>query len=158
MGKRATEEELEEVISDNDTVADARLYVNARLDDGVTCPVCRKHVQRRRRMLTKAMVRTLKSLVRLTVAGQVFEFSKLPVDLRGGDYAKLRYFGLIKRGSGIFSNKWLVTDDGIDFVNGVKPVPKWVILDRGQVINVSKDMIWIGDYFPNFSLNDTLTS
>lgn len=60
-----------------------------------------------------------------------------------GDFAKLRYWGLIERAEGKKQGQWRITPLGIDFVEGRARLPESVIVKNNVVIAKGKSLITI---------------
>jgi len=101
---------------------------------GTTCPCCSKHVQIYRRTLNSGMVRALIEMYRYQqLSGSTWIDIKKVKSVRGGDYAKLRFWGLIcKYGAGEYSYEekwsghWRIAVKGRAFVENQLTVPRYV--------------------------------
>jgi hypothetical protein len=124
------------------------LKKHARETHGVLCPLCRQLVKVYEREITSTMAYTLILLHQhflkkpdwLHVPTFLTEKSKVGSAVRGGDWAKLRYWGLIeeqvgKRADG--SNRagfYKMTEKGHQFARGDVKVPKSVYLYNDRVL------------------------
>jgi len=81
------------------------------------------------------------------VSGDMIDIKKL--DVRGGDYAKLRYWGLIKQlrnteeRSGTRSGLWRVTDIGVAFANNESSVTGIAIVYNDECERLTGDQVTI---------------
>jgi hypothetical protein len=106
----------------------AKEFLRANYEKGCRCPACDQHVKLYKRGLNAGMARALILISRgpkIDANGWVDIKS---IDVRGGDYAKLRYWELIeqrpnedqkKKDSGI----WRVTQKGLKFISDQIRVP-----------------------------------
>lgn len=122
---------------DRDSLAEARALVLKRRDDpeGITCPCCDQLAKRYKRPLYESMARSLIQLVReWTRTGDWVHVVKVGGRLISGDFAKLRYWGLIvgkpkeegenKRTSGF----WKPTELALRFLRGEVRLPSHVFI------------------------------
>jgi len=139
----------------HDSIQREREYVRGNLGDGVSCPCCGQLAKLYRRTLNSAMARALIAMVRLDdrhagvmVYGGGYRWhyvKSLPLIQGrhgGGDFAKLRWWGLIaempkgdapqRRTSGM----WRVTDLGRRWVFEADTVPRSVLIFDGQVQDI----------------------
>jgi len=148
-------EDTPETLSDAQTRVDAGKYNRG----GISCPCCGQLCKVYRRKLNSAMARFLIWLARYTmdrgydpkVGGPWVEMDKFPRIQRrpgGGDFAKLRYWGLIeemdnndsaKRSSGI----WRITPDGMMFVRGHGRVKEAALIYNNACIGFSVEEVTI---------------
>lgn len=137
---------------DRASLSEARAYVQRRRDDGVRCPCCEQFAKVYRRHINDAMARALIEMFKVLGTSEEFmhmtSFAGANAEQlrlwRGGDYAKLRYWGLIeekpldhaesadKRSSGF----WRMTPRGVNFVLRRITVPKYVYLYDGLEVKV----------------------
>jgi len=136
---------------DNSTsLAVAKATVNHGKNDreGITCPCCGQLCKVYRRRLNSAMARFLIWLARYSmdqgydpnVGGPWVRMDRFPIIQRrpgGGDFAKLRYWGMIeemdnsdtsKRSSGV----WRITPNGMSFARGNMPAPEAVLVYNNE--------------------------
>lgn len=123
------------------SLQDERARLSREMAKGTTCAACGQHVQSYRRSLYGAMVGNFLNLVvvwlpatREYVHVRDFESRRYQ---RGGDFAKLAFWGLVeaapndnpkKRCSGL----WRPTKHGLAFATGKVRVPRTVILYNNQ--------------------------
>ncbi len=136
------------------TLAEAKAEVRAGARDGTTCPCCGQFVKVYKRPLYAGMAAGLVLLCRDYVRGNQdwihVPSAKWRVEAgRGGDFAKLRYWGLIeerpnddeaKRTSGF----WRPTDRGLEFANGRGMVQKYALVFQGECVGFDGHKINIG--------------
>ena len=117
-----------------DTITEAKDFLrkNWRQPGGVDCPCCRQNVFLYERQIYKTIAEQLIALYRLNqVKPGFYHIGKIKVPDKpiGGDFAKMRYWGLIegeknddpeKRSSG----NWRITQRGIDFVERRITIPQ----------------------------------
>ncbi len=123
-----------------ETVTDARTQIMEHLDEGRICPVCDQNARRWRRSLTSGMVRALMVLRRHygEPALRTLAEHRLP----SGDYAKLRFWGLLvpdpsKDADGV----WIVTRDGREFLDGQLRVQRYAHVYNNAVERYSGPMV-----------------
>lgn len=129
---------------------------------GSTCPCCTQHVQVYRRRIYKRMAKVMFWLVReFQKTGSWVVLKDGPL-FRGGDNAKLAYWGLVqtrprreveahKRNSG----EWMPTALGLRFAEGKATVPRYAYIYNGSVVGYGEPMITIGDCLEgDFNLDD----
>jgi hypothetical protein len=120
------------------TLAQARAEVRDGKDEGVICPCCDQRAQRYRRTLYAGMARSL-VLIYQAQQKRIGWVDVKEIDVRGGDYAKLAYWGLVKQrelhdvdGDVRSSAHWRVTAEGELFVRGKLSVPRQVLVYNGK--------------------------
>jgi len=127
---------------------------------GAECPCCGQLVKTYRRSISPKAARWLLWLCKY-YDGIVVGQPDRPVDeiwistthypVKGGDYAKLRHWGLVRKKPKDVSDKsrkagmWQPTGLGIRFAKGQESVPKYCYMQLGQVISKSVETIHIGD-------------
>lgn len=142
-----------------ETLAEAKQYLRANWEKGVNCPCCSQFVKKWRQPLHAGQAVWLINLVReyeLTPEWMDVKILATKTGMRGGDYAKLRYWGLVesqektdesKRASG----RWRPTSKGITFAHGNTVLPKAVYTYDRKVLGFSDDQVTIqevlGDKF-----------
>lgn len=123
----------------NDTLAMARVWLQAHLDEGVTCPCCGQHAQRYRWSLYSTAIRAL--LLYRRLGGPSFEWVHTnelkELGHKGqGDANRLAAWALAesqgRREDGGKSGYWRVKPLGQEFIEGRK-IPKYVFIYDGKV-------------------------
>jgi len=126
------------------TLAEAQRWLMSHAEGGALCPTCTQHVQVHHREIHASMAKVLIILHRyfekesdwLHVSGYLEELSKqLGVAIRGGDWVKLRHWGLIEekpkaeqKGSPKKTGFWKVTSKGHAFTKLEVKVPRYVMV------------------------------
>ncbi len=123
-----------------DFIREARQKLQARLDEGVTCPCCKQYAKRYKRKLNSSMAAALcwmwaharDAWIEVPLAAPSWV-------LKAREYPKLAWWGLIEekprqqgskaRTSGV----WRVTPLGADFVRGCSDVPRYAFVYNGEV-------------------------
>jgi hypothetical protein len=157
-----------------DSLAAAIQWVLQNRDEGVVCPCCGQRAQTYRRTITSQMARGLIALGRRKGIG---EFEKLEalagsngelVRLWRGDFAKLRFWGLIQ---GVEltaeeqeamgkkdSNVWAITAQGVEFAMDRLKVSKVVMTFNNQVLGFDGPTISIHDTLgKHFNYNEVMS-
>lgn len=173
-GVREVEERIESVPVDTHaiqvplvkpmSVEDARTHILQHWDKGVPCPCCGQRVQRYARPITSSMAWGLCNLYEYFqqhpnerwVHVEAFFNSNpdIPFAFRG-DFAKLRYWGLIemleeRREDGSKNNgHWRLTKRGTAFIKGEISVPSHVYVYDGHALGFSDDHITVRDALKN---------
>lgn len=119
-----------------DTLSRAQRQVRDGLADGTICPCCKQRAQEYHRKLNSGMASALIAVwVRF---GQ--EWAHVPdVAARiGGDFAKLRHWGLVRESSGKREDggrqgDWKITSLGREFVLGLTTVPSHITIFNNEV-------------------------
>ena len=112
------------------TIEEAKAWLRDRIYDGADCPVCTQRVQLYRRKLNAGMAKALIQIYR-HAGTEWTRVQDIPSGPKGGDYAKLRFWGLLEpRGDvsedGNSAGWWRVTDKGRAFVLDQAVVPSHV--------------------------------
>ena len=103
--------------------------------DYVECPCCgTRHNQIYKRRIYGSMLKGLKRLAE-------HNNSLTPASI--GDFAKLRFWGLIKAGGQ--EGAWEITQSGRDFLAGLISIPEFLFIQNNQVVGRSETFIYIGD-------------
>lgn len=123
---------------------EAKEWLRERVGKGAHCPCCTQYTRVYKRTITGNMAASLIALYREHLQRGDFtcyihfesQIKGQPRyrHLRGGDYAKLRYWGLIEPGpsndmAALPETKsaglWRITDNGAWFVRGITTAPKY---------------------------------
>lgn len=133
------------------TVVQARDWVRDHRRDGVFCPCCDQRAQEYRRQIYGEMGRFL-AIAYAKKTHEWFHGPSLVPELRGGDTAKLIYWGLIepmpdkiRKDGSSRTGWWRVTSKGASFVKGSLRVPKYVVVFDGQFLEYEGELISITD-------------
>jgi len=157
-----------------ESLAAAKVRVAEGLSDGIVCPCCHQYAREYRRKLNSGMALALIGLVRLWLTAQdqaetylgpyhgawihltqINEWVRRGQSIRGssnpcGDFAKLRYWGLIeeepnedpgKRKSG----SWRPSATGTLFVKGLITVHGYARVYNGECAGLEGDPVSIRD-------------
>lgn len=125
------------------TIDEAQDWLLQRLNEGAECPCCGRFAKIYQRKLYSTMAYALVQIYQYFKCPDADEWLHVPEHLdgkgvvaRGGDWAKLRYWGLIEHDGDHRSGYWRITDNGKDFVEGKLCVAKSVYLFDGVVVGV----------------------
>lgn len=131
------------------SLASAKLYLQAKLEQGTVCPCCSQYAKVYRRKINSGMAVALMVILRRTKRMMPYEgWLHIPDDfkdsgelvgvLKNRDYPKLRYWGLLEAFEGAnldsdtpCSGKWRLTNKGVAFCMGEVRVPKYVFIYNG---------------------------
>ena len=133
------------------TIKEVKKYLHDNFETGAKCPCCGQFVRLySRRLYISAMLR----LIELYKLGGGYhhmnEINKKITETAGGDFAKLRFWGLIiekpkdneeKRTSGY----WAITEKGKQFVRGEISLQERIKLYNQKCYGFEGDFIMIGD-------------
>ena len=104
-------------MGDYETVAEARIRAMDAVQCGpaIDCPVCDRKIKAWVRDVDYRLVAVLRALYDAESEGLTgLEPDPLIKMTSGGDYAKPRFWGLMKKKG----NYWVITDKGVDFLEG----------------------------------------
>lgn len=151
--------------TDSWTVADARKWLMARLDLGVTCCTCGQNAEVWERHIDLSMAVHLTLLYRLSKENgfeekffhknELFERVRYTASsLGGGGFAALALWGLIEQmpktkaiGKGKTSGFWQITFKGRQFVEGAIQVPKYVRVYNRSLLEFRGEDVSLQDCF-----------
>ena len=107
---------------------DTKAFLRANYEKGCRCPACDQHVKLYKRPLGAGMARSLILISKGPKIGASGWVDIKSIDVRGGDYAKLRYWGLLEQRPNADpktkdSGVWRVTQKGLKFINDQIRVP-----------------------------------
>jgi len=132
------------------TVEQAKEKMRRNLEDGSFCPCCNRFVRMYKRRVSSVSAVCLIRLYKLSnrTHNKWFHIKDIQGKSGGGDFAKLRYFGLIEEASNDCPNKrtsgfWRITDEGRRFVKGWLSVPCYVKVYNGKVYGEGAEKITI---------------
>ncbi len=129
---------------------------------GGTCPCCNQHVQVYKRRIYTRMAKVMLWLVEeFERTGEWVKLKDGPL-FRGGDNAKLIYWGLAqtKPRRQVQSNKrhsgeWMPTGLGLRFAKGEAKIPEYVYVYNGKVVGYSANVVSISECLEgDFDLED----
>jgi len=128
----------------------ARAWLRQRLHEGADCPVCTQRVQLYKRKLNSGMAKALIQIYRYGGASWT-RVQDIPDGPKGGDYAKLRFWGLLESSSertddGNSAGYWRVTPLGVDFVQGRKRVRSHVLTFNNKTYAMPEEASMISVY------------
>lgn len=136
-----------------ETLAAARERVQKSLDEGIVCPCCDQYARVYQRQIYRRMALWLIWAVKENEREpRWLGVEECPRAARGGDTAKLRYWGLIieqdhdpadryKRTSGL----WKPTESGRQFAYDRIRVPKYCAVYNGEPLDFSSETASIRD-------------
>lgn len=150
----------EEVLEIATSVADAKRWLRDNYDkpQGCLCPACGQNVRLATRSISPSQVRALAAIAAFSKHADAHAWVDVAKfeGMRGGDYAKLRFWGLIEsrtESTGV----WRVTHLGRKFLSGKHLVPKNVFVYNNRVRAVSEEVIGVRDIIGgNETLPDSL--
>lgn len=137
------------------SVLAARVWAELNLEEGVICPVCNQHARIYKRRLHSSMAAGLIYLCRYfetyrdarwVHAEELFRIVPHARSFRG-DFAKLRFWGLIRHRDPNFGGErrnngdCRITSDGIAFVHRRLLCPSHVTLYANQVLAVATTLV-----------------
>lgn len=149
-----TPEPFPPVLGDQNCLAGVQDWLRDNIEPGVDCPCCGQLVKLYPRPIHKTMARGLIMMYR---AAPVGEWVYMPDVLRplgrsrGGDEAKLAYWGLIEHDDGVREDGskrtgwWRVTEKGRLFVRGAVSVPKFARVFNGRCLRFDGEQVHIWD-------------
>ena len=131
------------------TLEEAKQWLRERFEDGAKCPLCGQYAKLYKRKLNSSMAHAMTLIYKYFEANSD-EWLHVPsylstisssATVRGGDWSKLRYWGLIEDQKGVRPDGserigyYRITDLGKQFVRCQVKVPKHVYLYNQQTIN-----------------------
>ncbi len=148
-----------------ETVEQAKKYLRNNFEDGCKCPCCDQYVKIYKR---KLMVKPIKLLVSLYKMNRgyhhVYDMSGEKVTTGLGDFAKIKYWGLIEEKPNTDEKKrtsgyWKITQKGVDFIEGKISVPKYVLIYNAKKYGVDDEKtITITDILENFNYKELMNN
>lgn len=105
------------------------------------CPVCGRKTSDYKHKINKVLIA---ALAKLNAVGGRATLQQLDLtNTRFSNFQKLRYFGLIyptnKKG------EWQITELGIQFLQGRKTIPDFVITRNANLVRKSEEQVFITD-------------
>jgi len=128
-----------------ESIKEGRAFLNKERHNGAICPCCGQFVKVYKRPVTPKMAKNLITLYRV---GRTNWVDIKSIDVRGGDYAKLRHWGLTEqssRGSGL----WRLTLRGMKFVLEQICIPRRAHIYNNQVLAFSGREVSIRECLKN---------
>jgi len=144
------------------SLEEARMWLLGKMDKGAECPCCRQFAKIYRRKLTSSMAYALILICRyyrnvhaphsitewLHVPEWLSKTSQFGATVRGGDWAKLVYWGLIEPKSGEEREDgservgyYRLTEDGLRFVKGEMRVPRVALVYNQQLLRMDDSQV-----------------
>jgi hypothetical protein len=128
------------------TLKQIKDFLHAHIDEGCKCPACGQEVKKYRRALNAQMAWFLIALFRAPKRDGWVDIRTL--DVRGGDYAKTLYWGLVELRGNIdptrrTSGLWRLTQKGLLFVHDQVRVPRHALVYNGRCLGFSNQDIGI---------------
>lgn len=142
------------------TIEEAKQFLRDHFDEGVECPVCKQRVKLYHRQITSSMAYGLIIIHRYFLANPEDEYvhtpslaqnQNIPMAIFGGDFSKLRFWGLIEpmpgdREDGSWRNGWWgITDKGIKFVKHEILVPSSLAIYNQKPLGLEGEYVSIKD-------------
>jgi hypothetical protein len=129
------------------TIKEAHEYLNTHVAKGVKCPCCGQFVKLYKRRIVSSAALGLIKLVRMWQTNpDWYHVIDLDVTSSGGEFARLRRFGLIVQKQNTDKTKtnsgyWKPTEKGINFVFKKIKVPKYFLMFNGTGFGFSEEEI-----------------
>ena len=126
-----------------ETLEEAREWLREHVKDGAECPCCTQFAKVYRRKIYSRMAR----LLILAWREAETHWFYLPTTLKdnSGDFAKLRYWGLVEEQDGEREDGskhvgwWRITEKGEAYVKGELAVPKYARIYNGRCLGLVVD-------------------
>ena len=129
------------------TLEEARRQLQAGLAEGTSCPCCGQTAKLYKRKLNSGMARALIEMCKLGSVGTDIDIRE--IDVRGGDYGKLRYWLFVEPGHE--TGTWRVTQAGWEFAHDRWWTAKHAFVYNGVVQGWSDERTKVrealGDHF-----------
>jgi hypothetical protein len=129
--------------ADTRTLEEAKRWLRERFSEGADCPCCNQFVKLYKRKLNGSMSLALIYIYKYFESNPAEQWLHVPsylsriisgATVRGGDWSKLRYWGLIEDQKGTRDDgservgNYRITEEGKKFVQGLTRVPRHVFL------------------------------
>jgi hypothetical protein len=124
------------------TIEEAREFLREKRHEGATCPCCKQHVKVYLRTINAGMAVALILISRTPTMDNDWVDIRQVVGLRGGDYAKLRYWRLLEQNDN-YTGVWRLTQRGLQFLNDRLRVCKTAHVYNGEVLKMSGEDVSI---------------
>lgn len=140
-------------------------FISSYVRTNTVCPTCgqKMPIEYKRKLNSYMAVNLIKLLKKHrelpNFKGEWVHITQL--NLNGGDFAKLRYWGLIREQENTLIEKknagfWKITPKGLDFLNDRVRVPAYVYLKNNEVQSFSESTVNIhealGKHFSYYDL------
>ena len=136
-----------------ETIKESKEFLKSNYSKGCKCPSCGQMVKLYKRKLNSSNAICMIEFAKMATVGKWYHISDLikyntllATRLNGGEFARMRYFGLIeemekdpKETSKRTSGYWRITQKGVDFVNNIITVPKYVFIFDNRVQGLSDE-------------------
>lgn len=131
---------------DRRLLVDVKRQMNARLDQGTVCPCCDRFIRRSKKCFSFEMGRVLMEITRIYFLTDDWVDIRNINDVRSGDYALARHWGLIE-GCKEKNKKgfWKPTKKGIAFVFYEGSIPNKINLLKNKLEKINGDEVNIID-------------
>lgn len=138
-------------ITASSTIKETRAYLKDNIKKGTKCPCCSQNVKLYRRPITSTSARALLEVYRhnrydyFHVGRYLLSIPNLLSSTGGGDFAKLRYWGLVEMKEELAPNgtnrngEFRVTQKGRDFVEGKIVVEKYIYMYNNKQFDIATD-------------------
>lgn len=123
-----------------ETLVSARTRLLRNLDEGTNCPCCGQWAQRYKRNMQASIAVPLILIHRAARRSSDGYIDVRPLAMRGGDYAKALWWGLIAKHPTQQSH-FRVTEEGERFITMATSVPKYVVVYNNEVVGKSNQRI-----------------
>jgi len=133
------------VFHDDETIGAARRWLREQArGHGAPCPVCQQMTKIYHRGLNVSMAHDLIRAWRRVGRADFHAPTVLDRGVGGGDFAKLRYWGVIEeldaaRADGGRAGWWRITDVGEKWVRGTVGLPRYAYLFDGRLLRFDGD-------------------
>jgi len=146
------------------TLEEVRDWLRARVEKGTHCPACEQFAKVYRRQIYAGMVQALVLMYREGDFSRRLYVHVPSIDpARGGDVAKLEFWGLIEeeravRSDGGRAGYWRVTRRGEDFLQRKVAVPKYARIYDGRLLSLTGVLVTVDDALARggFRLDDLM--
>lgn len=155
---------MEEKLSPQATVEEARDFLADHLEEGTSCPVCDQYAKTYNRKINSGMARSLIAMYRLTVTEGHGEWIHVPTEIgaRSREEGKLAYWSLVEpmnvaNATRNPSGMWRLTERGKRFARNQMTVPEYAEVYNGKVRSHFGRDVSINDALgKHFSLADLM--
>jgi hypothetical protein len=145
------------------TISEAKEFLRAGYDKGVTCPCCGQLAKLYKRKINSGMALFLIGLYRLNQKNPGAEFSnksvmsEMNINTSSLDYSVLKHFNVVQ-GSVANKGDWSITPFGIAFVEGSATLPEKVLIYNNKKQGYDGDRVTIQQALTSkFNLTELLS-